>query len=172
MSGIRRVVVIKDNVLLLLTALNDLRRSGLQLVPNLVNQRNDEGGNDGKDKDGELLLQLLNDLGKDRDVFNGTANALHDAIVEFDNGHDLLVDLLDVDGELFGISGRNGLGFLLGGSRIVLNLVKLFSLVVIAQDARGQVVEQVLEQASIAGLAFVEGSLKFVNFILSQLVRY
>lgn len=145
MGRIRRVVVVKNNMLLLLAALDDFGGSGLKFTLDLVDQWDDKGRNDGEDKNGKLLLQLLNNLGKNRYVLNGRADALHDAIVEFNDGHDLPKDILDIDGELFGILWRNWDSFLLGGRRIGLKLVELFTLITISQDSRGEFAEESLE---------------------------
>lgn len=51
MSRVRAVVVIEDDVLLVLAALNDLGRSSPQFILDLVDDRDDKGGNDGEDED-------------------------------------------------------------------------------------------------------------------------
>lgn len=102
-----RAVVSEDDVLLLLAALYDLSRSSPQFILDLVDDRNDEGSNDGKDENRQLLLKLLNDLGQDGDFVNGLGNTLHDIVVQLDGWHDLLEDLLDVESVLLRLPGGN-----------------------------------------------------------------
>ena len=98
-------LVIKYDVLLGLAALNDLMRSGAKLVLDLLQDRNHEWGHDGEHPNRHLLLELLENLGQNGDLINHLADALQNLIVELDRRHDLLEDILDVTGELFGVTG-------------------------------------------------------------------
>jgi hypothetical protein len=172
MGRVRRVVVVENDMLLFLAALDYFVGSRLQFGLDLVNQGHDKGRDDGEDENRQLLLQLFDNLGKDRDSFNRGANALHDAIVEFDGGHDRPVNILDVYGEFLGILWRDWLVFFLDGGCIRLDLVELVSLIASRKDAGRELAEERLKKARISILAFVKCSLKLVDLVLSQLVGY
>lgn len=104
-GGISGAIVVEDNVLLLLGRVNELAGAGHELIFDVVDQRNDEGGNDREDKARKFFLELLNDLGQDRDLLHGGRDALHDLIVELDGRHNLVVSLLDILGELLRLPG-------------------------------------------------------------------
>jgi hypothetical protein len=55
-------VVVEHNVLLIFAAFDNLHRSRRQLVLDLIDDRDNERGNDREHKDGQLLLELLNEL--------------------------------------------------------------------------------------------------------------
>lgn len=64
-SWIGGVVVVEHNVLFLVATLDDLVGSSAKLVLDLVNDGDHERSNDREDKDAELFLELLYDLGQD-----------------------------------------------------------------------------------------------------------
>lgn len=76
-SGIRALVVVEDDMLFILTASNNLIRTGGKLILDLADNRQDERRNDGKDPHRELVFKLLDDLGEDGDVLNSFGDALH-----------------------------------------------------------------------------------------------
>ena len=55
-GGVGRAVVVEDNVLLVLAALDNLGSSSGKLVLDLFDDRDDKRRNDGEDKAGQLLL--------------------------------------------------------------------------------------------------------------------
>lgn len=161
----------EDNVLLSLAALNDFIGASLELVANLPDEGNDERGNEAEDENSKLLLQLLNNLRQNGDLLESIRNALHDIVMEFNGGHDLLESLLDVESELLRLSGRDGHVLHLGSRGIVLKLIDLITLMLISKNAVGDLVKQISEQASVRLASLLKGTLKLLNFILSELVR-
>ncbi|KAI6761460.1 hypothetical protein HG531_002013 [Fusarium graminearum] len=133
-------VIVKDDVLLALTACDDLIGTGLELVADLLDERNDERSNNGEDEDGKLLLQLLNDLGQDRNSLHGGGDALHDVVMELNSRHDLLKDILDVLSELLRVTRRNSGVLHLSSSGAVLEFVNSVTLVLVTEDAIGDLV--------------------------------
>lgn len=170
MGGVAAVVIVEDNVLLLFAALDDFLGTGLELIPDLVNQWHDELSNDGKDKNGQLLFQLLEDLGENRNFLNGRGNLLHDIVVILDDRHDLSKELFDVSRELFGISRRNGHVLHVRGIGIVLDLIDLLGLLLVIENPIRDLVKQIPEHACVAVLALLEGAFELINFILGQFV--
>ncbi len=67
---IRTVIIVEDNQLLILTALNDLRRASIQFGLDLVNDWYYEWSEEREDKNIDLLLDLLNESGQDWDFLN------------------------------------------------------------------------------------------------------
>jgi hypothetical protein len=171
-SGVARIIVVEDNVLLTLTASNDLIRTSLELIADLLDERNNERSNDGEDEDGELFLQLLDDLGEHRNLLHSTRNALHDVIVEFNSRHDLLKDILDVDGEFLGITRRHSGVLHLSSSSIVLELVDPVTLVLIPKDAIRDLIQKVTKHAGVRLGTLLESTLELLNFVLSELVGH
>lgn len=141
MGRIGARIIAENNVLLTFAALDNLAGASLQFAANLANQGHNEGSNDGKDEFGELLLQLLYNLGQNGDLANGGVNTLHDVVMKLDNGHDLSKNVLNIDGEFFGVTRRDGCVFNLSGISVGLNLINPLSLVLIAEDAVGNLVE-------------------------------
>lgn len=137
-----------------------------------MNQGHNKGRDDGEDENRQLLLQLFDNFGEDRDPLNRRANALHDAIVEFNGGHDRPENILDIHGEFFGILWRDWLVFFLGGGCVRLDLVEFVSLIASRKNTRGELAEESLKEAGISHLAFVKCSLKLVDLVLSQLIGY
>lgn len=168
--GVSRVVIFEHNVLLSLAALNDLLGTSLEFVADLVDEGDNEGSNEREDEDGQLLLELLNDLGQDGDLLKSGRDTLHDFIVELDGGHHLLEDILDVDGELLRLTGRDGGVLHLSLSCIGLELVDAFTLVLVTKDAVRDLVEKISEYTGICLASLLEGALKLVNLILGQLI--
>ena len=165
-----RAVVMEDDVLLLLAARDNLIRARLHLAPNLPQNGEDERSDDGEDEGRQLLRELLHKLGQDRDLLRGVVDTLHNAIVPFDNWHDLLEDVLDVARELFGLLGRD-LHLLLGRSGIGLELLDLLVLIHSAKYAAGNFVENIAEQTRVLLRGVLEGSLQLLDFVLGELVR-
>jgi hypothetical protein len=169
-SGVRGAVIVEDDVLLVLTACNNLIRTSLQLVSDLLNERNDERSNDGEDEDRELLLKLLNDLGKHRDALHGARDALHDVIVELNSRHDLLKDILDVLGEFLGVTGRHTGVLHLGSGGIVLELINSVALVLISKNAIRDLIQKITEHAGVRLSTLLKSTFKLLNLVLGQLI--
>ena len=165
-------VVFKDNVLLVLAALDNLIGTGAELVLDLVDDRDDEGGNDGEDKNRELLFELLENLWQDGNLVNGLGDALNNFIMELDGGHDLLEDALDVLRVLLGLTWRNLHLLHLSGASVVLDVVHLLLLVVASKETIGDFVKEVSEDAGVLVLALLECALELLNLVLSQLIGH
>lgn len=167
---VTRVVIFEHNVLLSFAALNDLLRASLELAADLVDKGDNEGSNEREDEDGQLLLELLDDLGQDGNLLKSGRDTLHDFIVELDGGHHLLEDILDVDGELLGLTGRDGGVLHLSLGCIGLELVDALTLVLVAKDAVRDLVEKISEHAGVCLASLLEGALKLINLVLGQLI--
>lgn len=74
MRRIGRAVVSEYNQLLLLTALNNLRRAGIQFRLDLSYDWQDEWSQKGEDKDVDLLLNVLNEIRQDWNLLNSFGN--------------------------------------------------------------------------------------------------
>lgn len=92
--------------------------------------------------------------------------------MEFNGGHNLSKDLLNVLGKLFRIPRRNGR---VGHLRIVgiaLNSFQLLLLVIATEDAIRDLVDKSLEDASIVlPRIFLKSALKLLDLVLRQFVR-
>jgi hypothetical protein len=75
-GGVRRRVVIEDDVLLLPAALNHFRRAGFQFSLDLLDDRKYVGSENGEDKDGDLVLNLLDQLRQHRDLLDSFIDLL------------------------------------------------------------------------------------------------
>jgi hypothetical protein len=73
-GGISPIVLLEHNVLLVLAALNDLIRASLELCTELADKRDDERRHDREDELGELIFELLDDFGKNRDLLEGSGD--------------------------------------------------------------------------------------------------
>lgn len=171
-SRVRAAVVSEDDMLLILAALNDLGRSGSQLILDLVDDRNNKGSNHGEDKNRKLLLQLFNDLGQDRNLLNSTGDALEDLVVQLNGGHDLLEYLLDVACILLRVPGRDAHVLKLGIIRVTLDVMDLLLLVAFTEDAARDLVQKVLQNAGVAVPTVLEGALELLDLVLGQFVRH
>ena len=171
MGRVVAAIVAEDDVLLVLAALDDLRGAGSQLALDLVDDGDDKGGDDGEDKDGQLVLDLLDELGQDGDLLDGFGDLHDNLVVELDDGHDLLEDLLDVAGKLLGLARRDTHVLHLGRVRVVLNVVHLL-LVPAAQDAIRDLVQEILKKAGILRLAVLQGALELLDLVLGQFVGH
>ena len=60
---IGRAIVMENDQLLVLAALNDFRRASIQLCLDLIDDRNHKGCKKREDKDIELVLKILNQIG-------------------------------------------------------------------------------------------------------------
>src|SRR5699024_10876542 len=116
------VVVVEDNKLLLLAALNERVRSGLHLVSDLLDDGENQGSNDRKDEDGHLVSELLHDLRKHGDLIYRIVDLLDDVIVPLQNRHDLAENVLDVERELLRLPRRHFDILGLGSSGVGLEL--------------------------------------------------
>jgi hypothetical protein len=170
-GGISRPVVVEDNVLLPLAALDNLLRAGRHLILNLLNNRQDEGGDLSEDELGELLLELLDDLGQDGDLVESSRQALHKFVVPLDDGHNVLEDTLDIGGEFLGLLGGDLHVLHLRVGAVLLDLVQLVALVLAAEEAVRDLVEKVPKNARVVPLALLEGSLELLQLVLLELVR-
>lgn len=130
---IARGIVVKDNVLLLLAAVDNLGRAGVELVANLADQGHDEGSHDGEDETRKLLLQLLDNLGKNGYLGDGRSDGLHDIVVELDGGHYLAEDSGHVERKLLRVARRDRHVLYLSRRSIGLNLVNFRALISSAQ---------------------------------------
>ncbi len=166
------VLIVENNMLLVLTALDNLFGASLELVANLSNQRNNEWSNDGEDKLGELLFKLLDNLGQYGDIVDGIANSLHDVIVKLDGWHDLRINILDVQGEFLGISWGDGSVLHLGCIGVFLDLVDFLLFLPATKDAIGNLVKEFAEETSIGLLAFLKCSFELLDLVLGQLVGH
>jgi hypothetical protein len=171
-SRVTGVVVFKDDVLLVLGAVNDLGRASRQLVLDLRNHGEDKGTDDLEDKEGHLLLKLLDDLGEDGDLGDGLREVLEELIVEFDGRHDLPEDLANVFGKLLGLSRRHGHVLHLGSLGVALEVVQLGLLVLVTKQAVGDLVEQVAKKAEVVVLALLESSLQVLDLALDHLIGH
>lgn len=170
MGRVGAPVVVENVVLLVLAARDDLGGASGQLVLNLVDDRDNERSNELEDEDGQLLLQLLNNLGQNRDLGNGLRDVLEKLVMKLDDGHDLLEDVADVGGKLLGIPRRHAHVLHLGRLGVVLQVINLVLL--IAQQAIGNLVEQVAEDAGVIVAALLQCSLKILNLALRHLIRH
>lgn len=159
MSGIGGRVVVPHNVLLVLAAVDDLLRPSLELGLDLIDERDDKWGNDGEDELSKLLLELLNDLGKHRNLLDSGSDALHDIVVELNGRHDLGEDVLDIPGELLGLTRRDRHVLELGVSGVGLDLLGFLALVLVAEKAIRNVVKEFSEHAGISVAALLESAL-------------
>lgn len=169
MCGIRRAIVVEDNMLLGLAALNDLMRSGAKLILDLLQNRDHERGHNGENPDRHLLLKLFEDLGQNRDFLDHLADGLHQLIVELDGGHNLLEDVLNVLGELLGVT-RGNLGVLhLRVCSVILDVLH-FTLLVSAKDSIRDLAKKIFDHAGVAVLVVRQSTLELVQLILGELV--
>jgi hypothetical protein len=159
-------------VLLPLTALDDLLGSGLELLANLMNKRNDQRRNDGENELAKLFLELLKNLRKKRDLLEGSGNVFHDLIVELNGRHDVLKDLLDITSELLGLARRHGHVLKLSSLRVGLNLIDLVAFMFVTEQSVGYLIEKLAQHTGVGVLTLLESSLELVNLVLGQLVRY
>lgn len=170
MSRVIRVVVIEHNVLLLLAALDDLVRTGSKLITDLMNQGHNEWRNDGENENRKLFFKLLDDLWKNRNLLHRRVDGLHNIIVELYGGHDLVVAVLDVHGELLRVTRRHSSVLHLSRIGVSLNFINLLTMILVPKDATGYLIKEFSQQASVSVLAVLKSTLKFINLILSQLI--
>lgn len=171
-SRISTVIIVEDDMLQLFTALDNFSGASLELVANLANQRDDKGSHDGKDKLAQLLLKLFHHLGQDGDLVDGGVNSLHDVVVKLDGGHDLSIDVLDVQSEFLGVPGRDGSILHLSSIGIFLNFINLLLFFAAAEDTVGNLVKEFAKETSIGLLALLKCTFELLNLVLGQLVRY
>jgi len=173
--GVSRVtasVIIKDDVLLILAALNDLRRTSTELVLDLLDDGYHERRHDGEDELRELVLQLLYNLGEDGNFLNSFCDGHQDLIMELNGWHDLLEDALDVTSVLLRLTRRDRHLLHLSGLGIVLDVGHLGFLVITTEQAVRDLVKKVLKDTSVSTRAVLQSALELLNLVLSELVRY
>jgi len=167
---IRAFIIVKDDQLLILTALNDLGRTGIQLILDLANNRQNEWSDQREDKHVDLSLELFDKFGKHWDLLNSFRNRKHNLVVPCHDGLDLLCNLLHLNSKLFWISWRYAGLVHLGICCVHLELFGLSSFILVAKDAFGNLVEKILEQACISTSLLLNSALEFLDFALSGLV--
>lgn len=172
MSRVGGLVIVKDDMLLVVARLNDLVGAGAQFVLDLADDWHNEGCNQREHKDRKLVLELLNDLGQDGDLLDLLRDLLDNLIVELNRRHYLLEDVLDVQGILLRVPRRDGRLLHLRRVCVALQLLHLALLVVAAKQARGDLVEQVAQDAGVPLRALLQRALKLLNFVLGQLVGH
>ena len=165
------VIIVKDDVLFVLAALNDLRRASLEFVTDLLDQGDDERSHDGEDKDRKLLLELFDELGQNRNLLNRLGNIHENLVVQLDGRHYLLEDLLNVTSVLFGVARGHIHVLHLGIVGVGLDLLELLLLIVAAKETAGNLVEQVLKETGIVTAAVLESAFQLVDLVLGELVR-
>lgn len=118
-----------------------------------------------------LLLELLEDLGKNRDLLKRLRDVLEDLIVELDDRHDLSKDLLNLLCELLRLTRRDVHLFHLGGSVVVLDLVEPL-LLVPANEPRRKLVQEIFQSTVVVPLVVIKGLLQLLDLILGEFVRH
>ena len=170
MGRVGRVVVVEDNQLLVATALDNFRGTGSELLLDLADDGQDERSEQRKDKDVELLGELLEKIGQDGDLFDGLVDAHHKLVMELEDGVDLALDFLELLSPLFGLFRRELHVAHLSGGSVALQLINLTGLVLAAEKARGKSLEELLEQTSVLVLRSIDDALELLNLGLSGLV--
>lgn len=160
----------EHNVLLLLGRVDERLRAGHELILDVLNKGNNEGGDDAEDEAGKLLLELLDNLGKNGDLLNGGSDALHDLVVKLDGRHDLMEAILYVTGELLGFAGRDFRVLHLSVVGVGLYLINLITLVLVSEEAIGDLVEEVSEHTGVGLSRLLKCTLELVDLVLSELV--
>lgn len=171
MGRIGAVVVLKDDVLLVLAALNDLGGTGGKLVLDLLQHRKDKRRDNLEHEERQLLLELLENLGQDGHLRDLLGQVLEQLVVELDGRHDLAEHLAHVVGQLLGFLGRNGQVLHLGRLGVLLQLVDLVLIGLAAEDAVGDLVEELAQKAGVRLLAVDEGAFEVRELALDHLVR-
>ena len=172
MGWVRGVVVTEDNMLLVHTSLNDFVRSGIELILDLIDEWNDVRGEEREDEFIDLVLKRLYQIRQNRDLFDRFSDGLHYFGVKFDEGFYLCLDINDVAGPLFGLTGRDaGVLYLLSLS-ILLQLIRFTRLIFVAEDTVRDLAEEVLEDAAIllTVRCILKCTLKLLNLALRSLV--
>lgn len=116
----------------------------------------------------------MSQLGQFEDMLTGNIldrfrDALQNLVVELKSRHDLVEDALDVLGVFLWFLGRDRV--YLSGTCVLLDVLHLLLLVIAAKDTIRDLVQEILEEAGVAGLALLESALELFDFVLSQLVR-
>ena len=89
----------------------------------------------------------------------------------FDNRHDLTEDILHVNSVLLGVLWRYLQVLHLRRGSILLQLIDLATLMLTAKKVVRNLIKQVSKNAGVSCGALLQGSLKLLNFVLSELVR-
>lgn len=169
-GGIGRVVVVEDNQLLVATALDDFGRTSGELLLDLADDRQDERSEQREDKDVELLCELFKKVRQDGDLLDGLVDAHHKLVVELKDGVDLVLNVLELLGPLFGLFRRELHVAHLSGGSVALQLINLAGLILAAEEARRKSLEEFLEQTGVLVLRTIDDALQLLNFGLSGLV--
>lgn len=90
--------------------------------------------------------------------------------MELNRRHYLLIDVLDVAGELLWVTGRDGGILKLGIGGIVLNVVHLSLLVITTEQAIWDLVEQAFNYARVIFGVVLQSTLELIKLTLRQLV--
>jgi hypothetical protein len=132
-GGVGRTVIVEDDVLLVLGALDDFRRALVQLGLDLVDNRHHDRSKETEDEDVELVLYVFDEIWQDWDLLDCFGDFLHDLIVPLNSWVDILGHLLHLASEgLWLTRGDMYLGHLCS-CRVDLQLVRLASLVFAAK---------------------------------------
>ena len=133
MSRISRIIVMEDNQLFVLAALDNLRTTSVQLRLDLVDNRENEWSQEGEYEDVDLLFKLLNKIRKNGNLLNSFGDRLHELVVPFDDWIDFLRRLLHLSGKGFRLTGRDSHLRHLSRGSIGLKLICLSSLVLASE---------------------------------------
>lgn len=169
-GGVRRVVIREHNVLSSLAAVYDLIGASLHLRAELLHNGNNGGSNNAKDPDGQLLLQLLDNLGQNRDPLNGRRDSLEDAVVELDSRHDGLEHLSNVDSKGLGVTRRDRSGLHLSGRSVGLDLIDFVALMLSAENTVGNLIKKLTKDTGVLVLGLLKSSLQLLELVLGQFV--
>lgn len=101
------MIIMEDNQLFVLGALDDLRRTFIQFGLDLVDDWYHKRGQETEDKDIDLVLDLFNKVRKNGDLVNSFSNLLHDFVMPLDDGVDFLGNLLHLARESLRLTWRN-----------------------------------------------------------------
>lgn len=160
----------EDNQLLVATALDDFGRTSSKLLLDLADNRQDKRSEQREDKDVELLGELLEKIGQDGDLFDGLVDAHHKLVVELEDGVDLVLNVLELLGPLFGLFRRELHVAHLSGGSVALQFINLAGLILAAEEARRKSLEEFLEQTGVLVLRTIDDAFKLLNFGLGGLV--
>jgi hypothetical protein len=141
--GVRGAVIVKHDVLCVLGRLDDLIATGVEFVLDLADDGHDVGCEEGEDEFVDFFLDIVDEVREDGDLLNGLGDTLHDFIVPFDDGFDLILDVVEVAGPFFGLAGRDTRVLHLVGLGVLFEFLHFACFVFAAEDAGGDLVEQV-----------------------------
>lgn len=171
-GGIGVVVVGENSHLVLLAALDDLARAGVQLILNLRDDGHYVRRQQRENEEVDLVLELLNEFGQNWNLVDSRRDALHDVVVELDDRVDLLHDIVNLPCEGLRFLGTDVHVLHVRSVGVRLELVRFTSWVIAstAKDAWGNLLEDVLEQRSIRVLSMTDSAFKLLELRLCSLV--